>query len=363
MSASTPATANANTKTNAGEKATVTVCVANYNGIDVIARCLESVLAQVTRADIEILVHDDASTDDSPALIRDDFPGVTLICSDENVGFCRSNNRLAAQARGDYLLLLNNDAWLEPDAVEVLLAASTGGGDTGSERDGQGNGILTLPQYSAADGGLMDCGMFMDWFANPVPILAPLTQPVAMVMGACLWLPRQLWEDCGGFPEWFGSIGEDMYLCQYARVLGYPVQALAVSGYHHHVGHSFGGGKVVAGGLATTTRRRRLSERNKTLVMCLFYPWPALLLLLPLHVLALLAEGLLLALLKWDFSVFRQIYGHAIAEVFRQAPVWWAQRRQIQARRQIGLRRFFAVYRWLPYKLGMLLRYGVPRLD
>jgi GT2 family glycosyltransferase len=331
----------------------VSVCVANYNGGEVIGRCLESILAQETSATIEILVHDDASTDDSLALIRQRFPQVTLVCSEDNVGFCRANNRLAARARGDYLLLLNNDAWLEPDAVATLLLACTDGREA----------ILTLPQFAAGSGELLDCGMFMDLFANPVPVMECRVQPVAMVMGACLWLPRRLWESCGGFPQWFGSIGEDMYLCNYARVLGHPVRALADSGYHHHVGYSFGGGKVVAGGLATTTRRRRLSERNKTFVMCLFYPWPALWVLLPAHLLALLAEGLVLALVKRDLSLFTRIYGHAVVEVFRQWPRWWGERRLIQRRRQIGLRDFFSVYRWLPYKLTMLLRFGVPRLD
>ena len=204
--------------------------------------------------------------------------------------------------------------------------------------------------------------MFMDLFANPGPATERAERAVAMVMGACLWLPRALWDECGGFPEWFESIGEDMYLCNYARVLGRPVLALGSSGYHHHVGHSFGGGKVLAEGLATTVRRRRLSERNKTFCMCLFYPWPALLLLLPLHLAVLLLEGMALSLLKLDPSIFTRIYGHALVELFRQWPRWWRERRAVQRRRRVGLRGYFSVVRWVPYKLSMLLRHGVPRL-
>ncbi len=332
---------------------TVSVCIPNYNGGDVIEACLASVLAQEAAANIEVLVHDDASVDGSAELIRQRFPEVSLITSEQNVGFCIANNRMAAKSAGDYLLLLNNDAWLEPDAIATLLSASEDGLQA----------IRTLPQLDADTGELLDCGMFMDLFANPVPIGERRAQPVAMVMGACLWLPRSLWECCGGFPEWFGSIGEDMYLCNYARLLGHPVLALDKSAYHHHVGHSFGGGKVVTGGLATSSRRRRLSERNKTLVMCLFYPWPALCLLLPLHLAALLIEGCVLALVKWDAALFTRIYGHAVVEVFRQLPRWWVERRVIQSRRKIGLFSFFAVYRWLPYKLLMLFRFGIPRVD
>lgn len=332
---------------------TVSILVANYNGAEVIGPCLDSVFSQQTDAALEVLVHDDASTDDSPALVRTRYPEATLLASPQNLGFCRANNRLAAQASGDYLLLLNNDAWLEPDAIHTLLEAS---------RD-WGQGVFTLPQYAAEGGGLLDCGMFMDLFANPVPIGEARGQPVATVMGACLWLPRSLWEVCGGFPEWFDSIGEDLYLCNYARLLGHPVRALGTSGYHHHVGYSFGGGKVVPEGLATTVRRRRLSERNKTYVICLFYPWPLLLPLLPLHLLALLVEGLLLALVKRDFALFTRIYGYTLVEVFRQWPRWWRERRAIQRRRRVGVGEYLAVVRWVPYKLAMLLRHGVPRLQ
>ena len=330
----------------------VSVCVANYNGSAVIRPCLASIYGQTAEAEIEVLVNDDASTDDSVDLIRREYPQATLLESEQNLGFCGANNRLAEVARGDYLLLLNNDAWLEPDAIASLLRAV----------DTCGEAVYTLPQFAADGGELLDCGMSMDLFANPVPLGERRQQPVAMVMGACLWLPRDLWQRCGGFPEWFGSIGEDMYLCCYARILGHPVLALADSGYHHHVGYSFGGGKVVAGGLATTVRRRRLSERNKTFVMCLFYPWPALW-ILPLHLSALLVEGLVLALVKRDASLFTGIYAHAVGAVFSQFPRWWRERRQIQAQRRVSTREFFSVFRWLPYKLAMLLKFGLPRLD
>ncbi|MEH6583170.1 MAG: glycosyltransferase [Halioglobus sp.] len=337
-------------------KSRVTVCVANYNGAQVIAQCLQSIEQQQGAAHIDVIVHDDASTDDSLAIIRDQFPQVTLLTSEHNIGFCLANNKMVAAAQGNYLLLLNNDAWLAPDAVATLLAAAGRRGD----------GIFTLPQLAASDSALLDCGMFMDLFANAVPIAQRVEQPVAMVMGACLWVSRDLWDDCGGFPDWFDSMAEDMYLCNYARLRGADVVALETSSYHHHVGHSFGGGKVVSSGLSTglstTVKRRRLSERNKLYVLFLFYPWPAWLLMLPLQVLALLVEGLALSLAKRDLSLFSRIYGHAVLALLTNWPKLWRERRLIQARRRVGMRAFFSVYRWLPYKLQMLLRHGVPEL-
>jgi GT2 family glycosyltransferase len=331
---------------------TVSICVANFNGVGVIETCLDSVLAQQCDANIELLVHDDASTDDSLAVLESAYPQAILLRSEDNVGFCVANNRMAASASGDYLLLLNNDAWLAPDAIAALLA--------GSLR--YPGAVLSLPQYDAATRQLVDCGMFQDLFANAIMQETVREGPVAMVMGACLWLSRDLWHRCGGLPEWFGSMAEDMYLCNYARLLGHPVIALEQGRYYHHVGYSFGGGKVLEDGLATTIRRRQLSERNKTWVMALFYPAPVVYLLLPLHLLLLLVEGLLLSLVKWDGAIFSRIYWHAIRAFFGRLGLLRRERSAIQRQRVISVTEFFSVYRLLPHKLRMLLRYGLPSL-
>jgi GT2 family glycosyltransferase len=332
----------------------VSVCVANYNGADVIAKCLASICSQETSASIEILVHDDASTDCSLDIIRSQFPQVEVIASEENAGFCVANNRMVDRSRGEYILLLNNDAWLAVNAVDVFLQAAT--------REGASETIYTLPQYDADKDTLLDCGMFMDIFANPIAAISSKEQAVAMVMGACLWVSRDLWEKCGGFPEWFGSMAEDMYLCQYARVLGHEVVALTGAQYYHRVGHSFGGGKVVVSGLATSFKRRRLSERNKLSVMFLFYPLPGLLLVLPLHLVGLLVEGMALAIIKLDFTVYTRIYHFALCSFFSNLPDLLRRRQVIQARRVISLKKYFSVYRWIPHKLRMLIKHGIPKL-
>ena len=87
----------------------ISVCVANYNGEDIITDCIESILGQKNAPKFEILVHDDASTDDSLKILAQ-FESVQVIESAENMGFCISNNRMAAAARGEFILLLNNDA-------------------------------------------------------------------------------------------------------------------------------------------------------------------------------------------------------------------------------------------------------------
>jgi len=329
----------------------VSVCIAHYHGIDLIDACIASVRAQ-TLADVEIIVHDDASTDASAAHIRTHHPDVRLIESAENVGFCIANNRMAAAARGRYLLLLNNDATLLPDALETLRAEA--------ERLAR-PAILSLPQYDADSGELLDIGARLDPFLNPAPNRAAGAE-IGMVAGACLWIDKALWDELGGFPAWFGSIGEDLYLCCRARLAGHPVRALGVSGYRHRVGQSFGGGKLADGRLRSTFRRRALSERNKTFVMAIAYPAPFMQLMLPLHLLLLLLEGVALSLLKRNGRYLREIYFPVFAALVLRRGEWRAARRATQARRRLAGVDFFAVFDWAPYKLKMLVKHGLPRV-
>jgi GT2 family glycosyltransferase len=332
----------------------VSVCIANFNGMEVIGPCLDSVQAQDCEFAVEIIVHDDASSDGSAAYIHSRYPQVKLIQSSENAGFCIANNRMAAAAQGEYLLFLNNDAALFPDALRTLHEAAT---------RTTAAAILGLRQYAAATGTLIDQGSRFDPFLNPVPNLDPERRDVGMVIGACLWIPRPLWRELGGFPEWFGSMAEDMYLCCAARLRGYQVQALPESGFRHWVGKSFGGGKILADRrLATTVKRRALSETNKSFVMALTYPGPLFQLLLPLHLLLLTAEGLVLTLVKGDAGLWRAIYWRCLKALWTEQGRLRGLRTRMQAERRIGRFAFFSVFGILPHKLRMLVRHGLPEV-
>lgn len=329
------------------------ILVANYNGMATLEACLDSVLGQEGDFPFELIVHDDASSDGSAEWVRGRYPDVRLIESRENVGFCVSNNRMAAVAQGRYLLLLNNDAELRPGALKRLHAYV---------EENRFGGILTLAQYDRASGRLLDVGSRLDLFLNPVPNSDPERRKVAMGMGACLWIPRDLWDETGGLPEWFGSLAEDMYLCLAAWILGHEVHALADAGYDHWVGTSFGGGKAQGNRLSTTFRRRALSERNKTFIMVIFYPLPLLLPVLPLHLFLLAVEGGLLSLLNRNGDYWQRIYWPAILGPWREAERVGRERRRWQSARRISGFRLLSIFTPWPYKLGMLFRYGLPHV-
>lgn len=328
------------------------VCIANYNGKEVIVDCIESVLGQDCGFDVEIIVHDDASTDGSADLVRQRYPQVRLIESQQNVGFCISNNRMAAIASGTYLLLLNNDATLMPGALATLLQHADAIGAPA---------ILTLPQYNAESGALIDAGCFLDPFLNPVPNLELKQKDVGMVIGACLWIPKTLWDRIGGFPEWFGSIAEDLYLCCTARLWGYRVIAIPDSGYRHAVGYSFGGGKVDKKQLTLSKNRRRLSERNKNIAMLLCYPAAMLALLFPLHSLLLVVEGLIFSLAKGRADIFTDIYWNSLKSLWLDKSRILDKRREVQRGRIASLRTFMSMHTCYPHKLRLLFEYGLPR--
>lgn len=329
------------------------VCIPNYNGESYLEDCINSVLNQACDFKFELIVHDDASEDGSVQLLRSVFPEVTLIESKQNLGFCESSNRMVERAEGKYILLLNNDAELLPDALSVLHARS---------QELRRPAILTLPQYDYDTGALVDKGSLVDLFMNPVPNLDPNRRDVAMVIGACLWIPRELWHRLGGFPAWFESLAEDMYLCTLARMQGIAVQTMNESGYRHRSGASFGGGKVVSQKLNTTIRRRRLSERNKSFTLIVCYPSPWLQMILPLHLLTLLAEGLFLSVIKWESAIWREVYWNCIREIWRNRGRLREHRGNAQKHRVATAAEFFSPTALIPRKLTMLFRYGVPRI-
>lgn len=332
----------------------VSVCIANYNGAQLIDACIESVRAQIGGISLEILVHDDASTDGSVALIRQRHPDIRVLASDTNVGYCVSNNRLVAQARGEYVLLLNNDAELFRDAVQTMV---------GQLRAVGGCGLASLPQFDWLTGKLVDRGCRLDFSYAPAPIRARGQGPAAYAIAACLMVPRGFWVAIGGFPEWIESIGEDIYLCCRARLAGWPILVADRSGYWHRQGASFGGSNAAANALVTTYRRRYLSEANRTLLVLECTPTAVAWLLFAVNLARLAIEGAVATLLLRSPAIWTRIYGRALGKVRAQCVGAVARRRDVQAARVVGLRNYFSAFVWIPRALALLIRRGLPKVS
>jgi GT2 family glycosyltransferase len=98
----------------------LTVAIVSWNTQNLTRDCLNSLMAEVKDLATEIWVVDNHSADGSVEMIRNEFPGVTLIVNDENVGFARANNQILKEARAEYCLLLNSDTIVPPGSIRAL---------------------------------------------------------------------------------------------------------------------------------------------------------------------------------------------------------------------------------------------------
>jgi len=87
----------------------LSITIASYNSCQVTRQALESICRETCGLDYEIIVVDNASVDGSPDMIASEFPQVRLIRSECNLGFAAAHNRALAEAKGDFLLVLNSD--------------------------------------------------------------------------------------------------------------------------------------------------------------------------------------------------------------------------------------------------------------
>jgi N-acetylglucosaminyl-diphospho-decaprenol L-rhamnosyltransferase len=100
----------------------LTAIIVNFNTETLLQDSIGRLLAASTHISIKIVIVDNASKDNSVALIRNTFPGCVLIANKMNVGFGRANNQALALAEGRYVLLLNTDAFVSPDTLEKTVA-------------------------------------------------------------------------------------------------------------------------------------------------------------------------------------------------------------------------------------------------
>lgn len=103
------------------ENASVSVIIVNYNTASLITACIESIRKLTVDIDYEIIVVDNASQDNSKAIVTQRFPDVAWIDAEENLGFGKANNLGAKYASGKYLLFLNPDTVLLNNAIKCFL--------------------------------------------------------------------------------------------------------------------------------------------------------------------------------------------------------------------------------------------------
>ncbi len=100
----------------------VSIIIVNWNTRDLLAKCLRCVEATIHKVSYDVYVVDNASSDGSQDMVRQDFPSVKLIANTDNVGFARANNQAMRVCEGRYVLLLNSDAFVKEGTIDRMVA-------------------------------------------------------------------------------------------------------------------------------------------------------------------------------------------------------------------------------------------------
>ena len=100
----------------------VSVVIVSYNTQEILRNCLDALFEHSKGVAMEVFVVDNDSHDGSAAMVKNDFPSVILISNHENLGFAAANNQAFALAQGQYIILLNPDAYIRPLSLEHSIA-------------------------------------------------------------------------------------------------------------------------------------------------------------------------------------------------------------------------------------------------
>jgi GT2 family glycosyltransferase len=316
----------------------VSIIILNWNGCSHLPDCLDSLAAQTFR-DFEVILVDNGSTDASVDLVRDRYPWVRLLPLQKNSGFATGNNHGLDQARGKYIVTLNNDTRAEADWLEVLVGVAEAhprAGMVGSRICSFGNPDLidSLGVEICRDG--MSRGRYRHrrWSSLSLPAVEEILLP-----SACAALYRRaMLRKIGFFDDDFFAYAEDTDLGLRGRLAGWDALLATDAVVYHKYSQTSG---------RLSPFKVRLVERNHYWVAVKNFPLLNLLLLPWFTVLRygeqlrgmLLGRGTGGAFLHNDSPL---LLGQALLLGMVQAligtPRMWAKRRQVQGSRKIATR-------------------------
>lgn len=248
----------------------VSVVILNWNGQQHLSNFLPSVKAHAC-ADMELVVADNASTDDSVGWLREHHPDVRIIQLEKNYGFAKGYNEALKQVQANYYVLLNSDVevtagWLEP-MLKLLESDERIGAcqpkikmyhdKTSFEYAGAAGGWLDSLGYPFARGRIFDfCEQDLGQYDD--------TAEVFWASGAALLVRADLYHRLGGLDEFFFAHQEEIDFCWRLQLAGYKVMVCPASVVFH-----VGGGTLPKG----NEWKVFLNFRNNLIMLAKNLPW------------------------------------------------------------------------------------------
>lgn len=216
---------------------TLSIVIVNYNTRQLLADCLDSLLAaSPPSGGLEIIVVDNASSDGSQALVQDAYPQVRLVALTQNLGFSAANNRGTAVAQGEYVLFLNSDTQVAVDALAEPVRYLQAHPDVGAltvrlvypsgERDPDNHRGFPTPwnalcHFSGINRLFPDNPRLNGYFQSYANF--DETHDVDVIAGSYMLMPLALCRQLDGWDEVFFFYGEDIDFCYRIRQAGYRI--------------------------------------------------------------------------------------------------------------------------------------------
>ena len=242
------------------------VIILNWNGRSLLERFIPAAVANTSESEVELIVADNGSDDDSVEWMRSNFPDVRLITFERNYGFAEGYNRAIAAIDHPYVTLLNSDVEVTPGWWQPILAFMKGNPDVGAVQPK----IMSLRsrncfEYAGAAGGYLDAlgypycrGRLFDVTEEDRGQYDGAPVDVAWASGACLTMPRLLYLDLGGLDPLFFAHMEEIDLCCRVIRAGKRVCAISDSMVFH-----LGGASLEQG----NPKKTYLNFRNNLLLL------------------------------------------------------------------------------------------------
>lgn len=228
----------------------LTILIVNWNSADYLRKCLNSIFAQKTDLDFEVIIVDNASYDGSDLIVKDEFPGVKFIQSEENLGFAKANNLAFQFSSGRILLFLNPDTEIMDSGLNAMFSSLESIPEAGvigcrllnSDMSLQTscvqsfptilNQILDVEYLRVRFPGLKFWGIRALFFYKGSP------EEVEAVSGACLMIKRDVFQKVNLFSTDYFMYSEDIDLCYKVRKAGFKVFYTDEAKVIHHGGQS-----------------------------------------------------------------------------------------------------------------------------
>lgn len=341
----------------------LSVVILNYNGRRWLPRCLESLRRQTLADRMEVILADNASQDGSDRLAQEliaGWPAARFVQNGGNFGYCEGNNLGARGARGRYLLFLNNDTYLAPDCLELLVAAM----------DRRQAGAASPQILNYQDGALQGYGRsgfdLFGYYSNQGDE-AGVPRDLFIAPGCAYAIRTELFQALGGFDrELFMYVDETDLSWRVwiagERVITVPEAKL----YHWGAGASAPSTAEGPARFRTTEFSRFHTNRNALLTLLKNTEHLLLGVLVPMQLLSLLAESLFMLAVTRRPGFVWNAYGKALLGCWRLRHHVLSERRRIARFRQHGDLWMLRFARPVPERLLEVLRLfrqGLPSVD